>query len=278
MRRAADAMDMTQPGVSAQIKALEHELGTTLFVRQSRGVVPNETADSLAREIAASIDALDVALTSRVARTSEISGRINIGAPPEMFSAYGPRIMQALDHPDLTLRAKLGNRVALHGGLADGSLDLAITASAPEDKTFGSQAIGYERLRLVAHPDVGHDLDAPLLAYDEDCPLVTEWMAAHRPDMRLPVPKLTVGDLRSLCRLLPVLKGWSVLPEYLATESLADGVLVTPDPRTVQNAFHIVWKRSRLRTPRVAYARDRLLEVTLKPGSSAPTPSSKSIP
>ncbi|WP_298914227.1 LysR family transcriptional regulator [uncultured Algimonas sp.] len=257
MGRAAKALGLTQPGVSAQIKALEHELGAPLFDRRSQGVVPTDAANGLARDVAAGIDRLEQSVARRVARTTDIAGSLHIGAPPELFSVYGPVLMTALDHPGLDIRVRLGNRSALHGGLSDGSLDLAVTASRPKNASFGAKRIGAEKLQLIGQAD------GPLIAYDDDLSLVAEWFAAHRPDDNPPRPKLIVGDLRSVRDLVVALRGWSVLPAYLTTALRIEDRLAVIDRRTVDNPFYLVWKRSRLRTPRIAYARDALAATEL---------------
>mgnify|MGYP003616953544 CR=1 FL=1 len=45
--RAAEQLSLTQPALSATVKALEEELGTQLFVRKPRGVEVTEDARAL---------------------------------------------------------------------------------------------------------------------------------------------------------------------------------------------------------------------------------------
>jgi len=49
--RAAEALDLTQPALSRQLRDLEGEIGLPLFTRTSRGVVPTLAGEALAREI-----------------------------------------------------------------------------------------------------------------------------------------------------------------------------------------------------------------------------------
>jgi DNA-binding transcriptional LysR family regulator len=44
-RRAAQALGMTQPSLSRQVGAVERELGTALFERTARGVVPTAAGE-----------------------------------------------------------------------------------------------------------------------------------------------------------------------------------------------------------------------------------------
>ncbi|MBM3275155.1 MAG: LysR family transcriptional regulator, partial [Candidatus Sericytochromatia bacterium] len=69
--RAAEILGITQPAVSQQLKALERELGQTLFIRQARGVVATSEAHALARETAPHLDAL-AAITAKASKTTSL--------------------------------------------------------------------------------------------------------------------------------------------------------------------------------------------------------------
>jgi DNA-binding transcriptional LysR family regulator len=99
-----------------------------------------------------------------------------------------------------------------------------------------------------------------LVAYDEDLPLVREHLAAvfgAAPELSAAV---TVPDLRVVARLVAAGAGWSVLPDYICTEAIADGSLVNIAGlrEAPENALYLVWTKAALRHPRVTFVRDRL--------------------
>ena len=55
---AAQALHLSQPSVSAHLRALEEEIGTPLFVRRARGVEPTARGEALARAVADPLDSL----------------------------------------------------------------------------------------------------------------------------------------------------------------------------------------------------------------------------
>src|SRR3954463_817169 len=57
--RAADELFLTQGAISKQIKALEDQLGRTLFIRLNRGLALTPVGESYFREIAPLITALE---------------------------------------------------------------------------------------------------------------------------------------------------------------------------------------------------------------------------
>ncbi len=60
--RAADVLNMSQPGVSNALKRLQTSLGVELFVRKGRGIVPTVAANLLAEQLEAATKMIDVAL------------------------------------------------------------------------------------------------------------------------------------------------------------------------------------------------------------------------
>ncbi|MEP4342834.1 MAG: LysR family transcriptional regulator, partial [Lentilitoribacter sp.] len=77
--RAAEKLDMQQPPLSLQIKALEHELGVQLFRRLPRGVELTEAGKSFYSDTKRLFDDLDRAIskTQRIERGEQ--GSVTIG-------------------------------------------------------------------------------------------------------------------------------------------------------------------------------------------------------
>jgi len=105
LTRAAERLHISQPAVSAQIKALEDELGVTLFERVSSGMVLTSAGRKLLPAAEKVLDAAQ-ALRSR-ARTiqGEVVGRVRMGtvSDPE-FTRVGEFLATALtQHPLLEI-------------------------------------------------------------------------------------------------------------------------------------------------------------------------------
>ncbi len=60
--RAAQRLHMTQPSLSRQVRALEHELGVALFTRTSRGVELTPAGSEFVRQAPRALQALDTAV------------------------------------------------------------------------------------------------------------------------------------------------------------------------------------------------------------------------
>lgn len=273
MSQAAAALSLTQPAVSKQIAALESELGAPLFIRSRGGAAPTPAAHGLAREISAPLDQLNEALAARKARSGSLTGVVRLGAPTEMFAAFGGRILGAFAGRALRVEAHLGGGEFLRAGLAAGTFDLAFLASPPPDRVFGQARIGAERLRLVAHPALrdalrGRAIDAqalsaqPFVAYDADLSLIRQYFEQAFGAPCAGAPLATVPDLRAVLGVVSAIPSWTVSPDYLAAPGLASGALVPLGAASEPvNPHHLVWRKTALRAARIAFAKAAILEA-----------------
>ncbi|HYC04036.1 MAG TPA: LysR family transcriptional regulator [Azospirillaceae bacterium] len=271
LSRAAERLGITQPAASAHVQSLEALLEKPLFTRRARGVEPTAVAHELARSLGGAFDAVEAGLAQVKARSTQLSGTVHVAGPAEFM---GERVTPALAGlPALGLRVRLltGNRERIYGLLADGTADLAVTASHPGERGYGFAELARERLLLVAAPPIARRLDGPptaaalralpAVAYDEDLPLAREFFRhafGEEPDLQAAV---CVADLRVVRRLACLGAGWTVVPDYLCADDLAAGRLVTlvPPEGSPGNSLYLAWDKGALRHPRVAFLKDHLL-------------------
>jgi DNA-binding transcriptional LysR family regulator len=122
--RAAEELHIAQPVLSRQIRALESELGATLFVRDKKGTRLTSAGAQLAAD-AEPILADAEALRRRVARAARGPGTFTVAFMPGLIITEPIRVFGGA-HPELTvevLRTGWDNQTAvLHDGRADVSL------------------------------------------------------------------------------------------------------------------------------------------------------------
>ena len=157
INRAAQTLSTSQPAVSRQVAALEHEMGVPLFTRTQAGVklteagqVLNERGRPLLRQFAL--------LKEQV--SEKAVGQFTLGTPPAWYALVtSPFIeMFASQHPSVKLRIQEGLSHLLHDAMAAGSLDMAVVPFRHLPMA------GYTQMALVREPVVvtGHakmDLD-----------------------------------------------------------------------------------------------------------------------
>ena len=96
LTRAAEKLHISQPAVSAQIKALEDELGVVLFERTPSGMVLTSAGRKLLPEAEKVIAAAQVLRSRARAIKGEVSGRVRVGTVSDPgFVRVGDFLAQA---------------------------------------------------------------------------------------------------------------------------------------------------------------------------------------
>ncbi|MFB4391384.1 MULTISPECIES: LysR family transcriptional regulator [unclassified Pseudomonas] len=158
--RAAARLNMQQPPLSQQIRALEQELGFDLFVRHAKGVDLTAGGEVFLQEALDILQRVEQG-AQKAARTAKgIEGTLNVGFTSS--AASHPLIPQIIRryrdlYPDIVIALHEGNARELTDEVADDSVDIGILR-APVDHPRG---IAYHRLlneELVLTLPVGHRL------------------------------------------------------------------------------------------------------------------------
>lgn len=142
--RAAERLHVSQPALSQQLASYENEIGAKLFNRTSRHLELTEKGRLLlgrARDIVELATRTEASLKST--DTNELSGTLVIGAGE--VTAFG-RLAVAMTalrekHPHLTFRIISGNGEDLAGGLANGTIDLALFVGPGRYEEFDYQEL-----------------------------------------------------------------------------------------------------------------------------------------
>ena len=127
--RAADILHITQPTLSRQLKELEEELGTELFVREKKKMILTEAGlflKSRAEEILSLTNQTKQEFESR--RNQLFSGHISIGCVEADNSDTLATILEELvsDYPQVTFHIFSGTSDDITEKLDKGLIDLAI--------------------------------------------------------------------------------------------------------------------------------------------------------
>lgn len=153
-RRAAQRLKVTQPAVSAQIKALETGYGVELLVRTGRGVVLTELGRELldgAQRLFALEGDLDQLL--RAAETLA-RGTLRLGCDhPQSAMPLLRRFTAA--HPAVTVRLITGNSARTLADVLEGRSDAAVVLLATPHEALVARTLGRDRLALMVprgHP------------------------------------------------------------------------------------------------------------------------------
>jgi DNA-binding transcriptional LysR family regulator len=272
---AAQRLHLSQPAVSGHLRALETELGRPLFVRLARGVVPTDHAHTLARDVAPHLDALESVQSGMYA--SEVGATIHLGGPADLLSMAALPALAPLVQQGIRIRVRTGIAESLLDALDADKLDLVLATRRNTNRRLRFEALFEESFVLVAGRSWRQRLDpatitsdpaaslqdVPLVAYDEDLPILREyWRRCFALEVERSAA-LTVGDLRAVARAVAAGAGISVLPYYLVRELLAQGELIELHraEQRPTNAITLAYRPPALRRPGVDAARQVLLRA-----------------
>jgi DNA-binding transcriptional LysR family regulator len=147
---AARILRISQPTVGRHIAELESQLGTVLFERTGRGLVPTATALQLA-EAARGMEASALELTRKLTGTqSQTTGTVRITASVPVAVQLLPPLLarMRLALPDIQVELVSSNQVS---NLLRREADIAVRMVRPDQSTLVAKKIGDVTLGAFAH-------------------------------------------------------------------------------------------------------------------------------
>jgi DNA-binding transcriptional LysR family regulator len=264
--RAAERLHIAQPVLSRQIRALEDELSSQLFVRDRRRIELTAAGQQLLEEARPLLAAAD-ALSRRVGRTARGAGTFTVGFMPGLIVTAAVRALSAA-HPDLTvdvIRTSWYDQVEV---VHDGRVDVSYVR-LPIDQGGLKLVSLFSESRLAALP-ADHrlagkesvsitDLADEHLLQDPDA--VPEWREIA-PEMRSrhrrPVP--AIRTVEEKLEHVAAGRGIVILPRSTAVFYRRPDVTCIPVEDISPNQVSLAWdatRRSRLIHEFVELARER---------------------
>lgn len=267
---AAARRGLTQPAVSGQLAKLEQDLGTPLFVRSGRGVVPTAYADDLAARVGPHLDQLAVELRPGPG----YSGTVRLAGPAELMAARIMPTVAPLTARGLRLQVSLGLAEDLLAALHDDQLDIVVSAVRPKRKGLVTATFVDEEFILVGPPPLARTVNVdrladdpvkalahlPLVAYDENLPIIRRYWRSEFGRRPPNATSITVPDLRAVLAAVIAGAGVSVLPRYIAEPALTAGSVETLHQAQVQplNTAFLVTRPGGLANRSIAVVHDQL--------------------
>ena len=147
---AARKLGLTQPTAGRHIAALESHLGTNLFTRSPRGLLPTETAHALAPHAEAMAVSAAALRRASSGETDAERGAVRLTAGQIVGRDVLPPILAefALRHPRIELELVLSDH---NLDLLRRDADIAVRMARPTQKALVARRIGELRIGLFAH-------------------------------------------------------------------------------------------------------------------------------
>ncbi len=152
--RAAQALHLSQPAVSMQVRQMEEQIGLPLFEQLGRQIYLTEAGREMARYSTAIIQQLDEAVQVINDLKGLAGGHIHISVATT--GAYiAPYLLAAFSklHPQVTVSMDVTNRETLLRQLAENEVDVAIMGRPPANLSLEATAFLENPLVIIAAPD-----------------------------------------------------------------------------------------------------------------------------
>lgn len=158
--RAAERCHVVQSALSHQIKALERELGVSLFARTNRRVELTAAGEAFMACARASLDAAERAVTDAAAAVGEVRGTLAIGLIPTVTAIDVPAALAVFHraYPAVQIRLRGGGSNEFMAAIRNGDMDVAVLGLPDTAKPQGVAARVLARERLVAVVSAEHPL------------------------------------------------------------------------------------------------------------------------
>ncbi|WP_145150194.1 LysR family transcriptional regulator [Paenibacillus xylanexedens] len=228
LTKAASKLGYVQSNVTARIRHLEAEVGTTLFIRHNRGMTLSPAGEMLltyADKIIGLLNEASKALRS----TSTPSGPLRIGSTqtaaavrlPELFAKYYKQ------YPEVSLSLATGNSQMLIDQVIGYELEGAFIGCACDHPDIESINVFDEELYVISS-GMGPEEELtrkPILVYSMGCSYrqtLEEWL--HSSGVNRPVI-MEFGTLEAIISGVTSGMGISLLPEIVIRQQIESGNL-----------------------------------------------------
>jgi len=175
--KAAEKLCMSQPPLSSQLKALEEELDTTLFVRGKRHLQLTESGKLLYRHAKEILSLVNKTSEEIKAMDKGMRGKISIGlvegSAPIIAAEWIERFIAK--HNNVEFKVVDGNSDELIQKLRSGLIDLAVITSPCDNTLLNSFKVGQEKMTAFMSKDnplASLEGDTIELALLKDKPLI----------------------------------------------------------------------------------------------------------
>jgi DNA-binding transcriptional LysR family regulator len=271
--RAAEALHLTPPAVTMQIKELESQIGLPLFDRQGRKISLTTVGEYLLAYVLRMLSVMKDA-EDAVARFKGLTGGTLAIGMVSTAEYFVPRLLAQFraEHPAVDVRLRLGNREQLVQLIQRNEVDLAIMGRPPKDLATRAEP-------FAMHPHVLATAADHALTRQEPVPAqglsregfivrepgsgtraaLEEFVREHGVDMRI---TMEMSSNESIKQAVMAGMGVALLSLHTIALELKLGLIATPEVEglPVVRRWHVVNKLSKTLSPAAEAFRYFVLE------------------
>lgn len=267
--RAAAVCGVSQSGLSAAIRSLEEEFGTSLFTRTTRRVVVTDAGRALLPFVREMLTQAAAGRDAVVRATRQLSGRLRVGAEQCLGVVDVPPLLERFHrrYPLVDIHFVQAGSHELAAQVRAGDLDVAFVATTDHLASMSPAELGQRPLVLLVPPTdplaTSARVEWEQLSERDFIDFRESWgvrtltdaaFAAHGITRRVPC---TVDDIHTLLDLTHRGLGIALVPQHVAAKPQAAGLVTVALPPEETP----VWVVSAIASSTAEPAALRLLEI-----------------
>jgi len=277
----AEALGLTQPTVSASLKALEEALGQKLFERTPRAVTPLPAAQLLAPYATTIVETSGQAAWAMGHHLANAREKLTIGSSSVPAFVFLPPALVTFSnsYPGVLIRLKLGASGVITQKVLGGELDLGLVGTLTNQDELIHTCFAQDRPVLVATRELADRIGPPPRTLEElrAWPLIMHeegsesrnYFLTGLPEKADTAPgrlniKAEVEGIAALISMVRASLGAAVVSNSLPPLVKQDNMVVMPLPFFGERRLFIVQRRARLQSP-AASALISILRQTNRP-------------
>jgi DNA-binding transcriptional LysR family regulator len=215
--RAAEHLHLTTSAVSARIKTLEDQLGTTLFLRLRNGIEPTATAQRLITQFRSLMNAWEQ-VRFLVSVESAARPNLTVAASSGVWVSLSADWINRLkaSHGDVRLRLDTNSPADISRRLQQGAVDVGLTFEQLVGPEITSRQIADLRLRLM-DPRPGRTVGESLASGY----IHVDWSTSFNTRFASAFPDFVSGDVAVSSVSIVA----SLLPDFPGSAYLSEGIV-----------------------------------------------------
>ena len=244
---ASKTLHVSQSAVSQAIQKLEMEMGSVLFIRLHKQLVPTAAGERLYEIVKPFMLSLDIYLRDLERGKEQPTGELRIGAPPEFGKVYLPSIIADFrkQYPEVTFVLEFGTPEMLLPLLKKGAMDFALmdvflTRNTHRDQLslFHFNPVVEEEVILACSKKYnevtmkkGHSFVSlsrqNFISYKKDQQTIKQWFKHHFSKVNIHVRDvLTVDNHEAVIVAIKKDVGLGIVASHLVKQEILDKQIV----------------------------------------------------
>lgn len=259
MTRAAHALNLSQPAISAAISTLENRYQVHLFHRVGRRLELTEAGKALLPKAIAALQAMQQAVQSLDDLSGPLRGELSIAASQTVANYWLPPHLAdfAADHPSVQLPLQVLNTCKAVESVLNGNAELGFIEGDLDLRIVHTQVIGRDHMGIYAAPEhslVGrklepYDLEHARWVLREKGSGTRDHFVSYLASVGLSLERITRRlELPSNGAALEAIKtgNWiAAISDLAAAPHVAEGSIVRLNSDLQPRTFRMVWHKDR---------------------------------